>query len=223
MEAQLATLRFAVSDIQAVVRVLSPTSVSGDQARELAAVLARGERAAASGIALLTPRVVETGSFSKVGHASAPEWLASVSGTSSGVAKGRLAAAEGAAVTPTLRQALHGGELSTAQLALVTKTAAEAPEATTDLLNLLEHGASHQELSDEASRRRAGARRADDEAARRSRVHARRHLRWHQQDGGGVRGEFSCDEVTWAGVAPVLEAAARQRWRAAGSRRGRIA
>jgi len=197
--------------------VLSPSSISGEQARELADLLAEGERAAASGIALLTPRVVETGSFSKVGHASAPEWLATVSGTSSGVAKGRLAVAEGAAATPTLRQALHEGELSSAQLAVVTKTAAQAPEATADLLDLLHRGASHQELSDEASRRRAGALDKRNEADRRARVHAGRHLRWRQSDDGGIRGEFSCDEVTWAGVAPVLEAATRQRWRAAGS------
>jgi hypothetical protein len=203
-----------------VVRVLSPWSLSGDLALELAAVLAEAEKAAASGIALLTPRIVETGSFAKVGHASAPDWLASVSGTSSGVAKGRLVAAEGAAVTPTLRQALHDGELSTAQLAVVTKTAAEAPDATADLLDLVHRGASHQELSDEASRRRAGARRQQDERAQRQRVHAKRHLRWSQVEGGGIRGEFSCDEVTWAGVAPGLEAAAHQRWRAAGSQSG---
>ena len=191
--------------------------MSGDEARELADVLAEVERAAASGIALLTPRVVETGAHAKVGHGSAPQWLASVSGTSSGVAKGRLAAAECAALTPTLRQALHDGELSSAQLAVVTKSAAEAPEATADLLDLVHQGASHQELRDEAARLRAGARGHHDERAQRARVHAARHLRWHQCERGGVRGEFFCDEVTWAGVAPVLEAGAAQRHRAAGS------
>ena len=220
MEVQLDVLRSSARDIHAVVRALSPASVSGDEARELADVLAEVERAAGSGIALLTPRVVETGAHAKVGHGSAPQWLASVSGTSSGVAKGRLAAAECAALTPTLRQALHDGELSSAQLAVVTKSAAEAPEATADLLDLVHQGASHQELRDEAARRRAGARGHQDERARRARVHAARHLRWHQCERGGVRGEFFCDEVTWAGVAPVLEAGAAQRWRAAGSAAG---
>ena len=50
-----------------------------------------------------------------------------------------------------------------------------------------------------------------------SRVHSLRHLRWHQDDGGGIRGEFLCDEVAWARVAPVLEAEAARRWRRSGS------
>ena len=32
-----------------------------------------------------------------------------------------------------------------------------------------------------------------------------------------MRGEFSCDEVAWARVAPRLEAEAKERWKAAGS------
>jgi hypothetical protein len=41
-------------------------------------------------------------------------------------------------------------------------------------------------------------------------------LRWHQSPEGGIRGEFSCDEVAWAKVAPGLEADTKARWKAAG-------
>jgi hypothetical protein len=171
-------------------------------------------------VALFTPVVVETGAYAKEGHASAQDWLGTLSGTSAGAAKGRLAAAERAAVDPTLTDALHEGGLSPAELAVVTQAAAEAPGSTKDLLELVGQGASHQELTDTASRLKAGAKSREDERARRDRVHATRHFRWHQVDSGGVRGEFFCDEVHWARVAPSLEARAKELWKAAGGGSG---
>jgi hypothetical protein len=182
----------------------------------LVALFAEVERAASSGIALFTPVVVETGSYAKTGHGSAAEWLGAVSGSSAGVAKGRLAAAERAVGDPVLAGALHNGALSTAQLKLVSETAAVAPGAAGALLELNNKGASHQELSDAAARLRAAARSRETERARRARVHARRHVRTYQCPEGGVRGEFFCDEVAWARVAPRLEAEAKERWKLAG-------
>ena len=82
---------------------------------------------------------------------------------------------------------------------------------------MVPEGASHQELAAEAEAAKAAARTQENERARRARVHAGRHLRWHQCEGGGIRGEFFCDEAAWATVAPRLEGAARARWRAAGA------
>ena len=194
----------------------TPESVSGDQARRFVERFAQAERAAASGVALFTPVVVGTGSYAKEGHASAQDWLGTLSGTSAGAAKGRLAAAERAATDPTLTDALHEGGLSAAQLAVVTNAASEAPESTGNLLELLGQGASHQELSDAAARLKAAARSRETAHLRRARVHAHRHLRVHQVDSGGVRGEFFCDEVQWARVAPGIEARAKELWKAAG-------
>jgi hypothetical protein len=213
-------LQRAVRILQELVRSASPRSVSGDEARELVDLFAQAERAASSGMTLYTPVVVETGSYAKVGHGSAADWLGAVSGSSAGAAKGRLAAAERAAVTPQLTEALHEGDLSSDQLKLVTTTAVEAPGATTDLLEMVGQGASHQELRDAAARLRAGARCKETERSRRARVHANRHLRWHQDEGGGIRGEFLCDEVAWANIAPLREADAKERWRSAGSKAG---
>ena len=139
-----------------------------------------------------------------------------MSGSSTGAAKGRLAAAERAAADPILTDALHEGGLSSAQLAVVTNAATEAPESTEDLLKLVDQGASHQELSDAAARKKAAARSRETERLRRARVHTNRHLRVHQVDSGGVRGEFFCDELEWARVAPRVEARAKERWKAAG-------
>lgn len=179
-------------------------------------LFAQAERAAASGIALFSPRVVETGSFAKAGHGSAADWLGSVSGSSAGVAKGRLAAAERAVGVPALTEALHDAELSSAQLKVMAETAAVGPEAVDTLLGLTEQGASHQELSDAAARLRAGARARENERARRERVHEGRHFRWRQSPDGGIRSEMWCDEIAWARVAPRLEAEAKERWKATG-------
>jgi hypothetical protein len=183
-------------------------------------LFAEAERAAASGVALFAPVVVESGEYTEDGHGSAADWLGALSGSSSGAAKGRLAAAARAAKDPLLTEALHEADLSTDQLTLVSRTTAEVPEATGNLLELVEQGSSHQELCDAATKMRAASRSSENERLRRARVHANRHLRWHQEESGGIRGEFFCDEVAWARVAPGLEAQAKRRWKVAGNGHG---
>jgi hypothetical protein len=212
-----AELRNAVRTLQRVVRRAAPGSVSGDEARGLVALFAEAERAASSGIAVFSPVVVETGSYAKAGHGTAAEWLGAVSGSSAAAAKGRLAAAERAAAQPALAEAVRASELSADQLQLVAQASTVAPGAAGTLLEMAEGGASHQELRDTATRLRAAARQHESERARRSRIHAIRHVRWHQEPGGGIRGAFFCDEVAWSRVAPRLEADAKERWKAAGA------
>jgi hypothetical protein len=64
---------------------------------------------------------------------------------------------------------------------------------------------------------RANSRSRENERLRRARVHTNRHFRWHQVEGGGIRGGFFCDEVEFARIAPTLEAEAKRRWKAAGN------
>ena len=185
----------------------------------MVALFAEAERAASSGISLFTPVVVASGSFAKEGHGSAAEWLGTLDGSSTGAARSRLAAAERAARTPVLTEALHTSGLSADQLDVMTKTGAEVKDAVETLLPLAEGGASHQELRDTAARLKATARRREDERARRARVHAHRQLRAHQVDSGGVRAEIFCDEVRGPGWAPrsrpgqrAVEGGRGQRW-----------
>jgi hypothetical protein len=217
-----ARLERIVRELQDVVRSAAPGSVSGDAALSLVALLAEAERAAASGIARLTPVVVEAGTFTKLGYASASDWLAALSGSSSAAAKGRLVAAGRAARSPELADALQGGDLSAPQLKVVTDAAAAAPEALATLLPLMAEGASHQELCDTATRLRAAARCRETARARRERVHDMRHLRWHQDQNGGIRFEGLCDEVAWSKILPGLESRAKERWQTAGEKRESI-
>ncbi|HEY2215409.1 MAG TPA: HNH endonuclease signature motif containing protein [Acidimicrobiales bacterium] len=199
------------------VRQARPERCSGDQARQAVALLAEGERAASSGIALFSPVVAETGAHTKEGHGSAGSWLASLTGSSTGAANGRLADAQRAADTPELAKALHQGELSAQQIKLLSKAAATDPSSAGELLSKLSSGSSNEELSDEVARQRAAARSRESERVRRDRVHAIRHLRWSQAEGGGIRVEGLCDDVAWAKVQGPLEAEAQRRWKAAGS------
>jgi hypothetical protein len=218
--AQRADIEQAVRLIRDVVRRPVPVGLSGASARRYVALFSEAERVAASGVALFTPKVVERGEFTKEGHGSAAEWMGKLSGSSKGVAKGRLAAAERAAKDPRLTEALHEGELSSAQLGVVANILGEVPGATGELLKLLDEGASHKELSDKATQMRAAARSREDERLRRARVHTNRHFRWGQDENGGVRGGFFCDEAEFARIAPRLEAEARRRWKAAGNANG---
>jgi hypothetical protein len=218
--AALAELDAVFGVLHTVVRDLDPAELSGDQARQIVEGLGKIERMAASGIARYSPRVTESGSYAKTGQASAADWLGSVTGTSAGVAKGRLAAAERAAVTPGLAEALREGELSSAELKTVAGAATTAPESVHELLLLTGPGSSIGELTERAQAMKRATRSKEHERARRIRVHKGRHLRWHQDPEGGIRGEFSCDEVEWAKVSPRLEAEAEARWKAAGASAG---
>src|ERR1700722_7794436 len=168
-------------------------------------------------MALYAPKVLESGEHTKEGHGSAAEWLGKLSGSSRGAAQGRPAGAARGAKDPLLTEALHEGELSSAEIGLVTNTLGEVPDAAGELLKLVDEGASHKELSDAAAKMRANSRSREDERLRRARVHTNRHFRWHQVEGGGIRGGFFCDEVEFARIAPTLEAEAKRRWKAAGN------
>ena len=215
--ASRAEIEQAIRLLRDVVRRQVPDALSGASARQFVTLFSEAERVAASGVALFAPRVVESGEYTKGGHGTAAEWLGALSGSSAGAAKGRLAAAARAAKDPLLTEALHDGELSVSELGLVTKTLSETPEASADLLDLMNRGASHQELSDAATQMRASARSTENERLRRARVHTNRHFRWGQDEHGGIRGGFFCDEVEFARVAPRLEAEAKRRWKAAGN------
>jgi hypothetical protein len=184
----LAKLDEVLESLQDIVRAAEPGRSSGDEAQTIVARFVDIERTAGSGVALYTPVVVANGSYTKQGFGSPADWLGRLTGSSAGSAKGRLAAAECAAVNAVLTEALHDGDLSADQLKLVTKTTAEVKDAAATLLPLAQGGASHQELSDAAANLRAAARRRETERARRARVHARRHFRWHQAEDGGIRG-----------------------------------
>jgi hypothetical protein len=218
---QLTTsLKEAVHALRGVVQSVAPMAISGEEAFALVELFAEAERVVASGMARLTPRVVETGVYAKSGHASGPDWLAAVSGSSAGAARRRLAAAERAALEPGLARPLRDGKLSAPELKVLSDAAVAAPESLSSLVSMAVGASSYKELSDAADQAKCTARSTESARARRARIHAARHLTWHQADGGGIRGEFLCDEVAWARAAPRLENEAKKRWTAAGAIEG---
>jgi hypothetical protein len=216
----LGQVKSAVAVLEGFVRSVQPGRISGEEALAAVELLAEAERVVASGVARLSPRVVETGVFAKHGFSSAQDWLAAGLGSSSGAAKGRLAAAEGAARVPEIAGALRSGELSAPQIDLLVRSELVAPGSSGTLLTMVGNEQSHQELSDEAARMKAAARSKEAEHQRRARVHASRYFRASQGKDGGITGSFFCDEVAWARVAPTLEAEAKRRWKAAGADSG---
>ncbi|HVB92018.1 MAG TPA: HNH endonuclease signature motif containing protein [Acidimicrobiales bacterium] len=208
-------LEAAVAGVRRLLGSTEFETVDGDEARRVAGCFAEVERLGAAGVALLAPKVVAAGSYAKDGHGTAADWLGSLTGTSPSAARRCLKAATAAVGSPAIKEALQGGRVSPAQLELLASVAgseAAAPGALEHLLPLVGE-ASLRELADEAARLRAAARSKEDERARRARVHRFRHLSWHQDPGGGVRGEFLCDELDWAKVVPGIERRAARRQR----------
>src|SRR5579875_2897088 len=140
LEAQLES---ALATIRRAIATTDPGMLSGPQAMSIAGLLGDIERAAASGLALVSPRVHDTGAYTKGGHGGVAEWLGAVTGTSVGTARERLAAAERASDNASFERALRTGSLSASQLSVVGKTGATAPEAVETLLGLVASGASH--------------------------------------------------------------------------------
>ena len=115
---------------------------------------------------------------------------------------------------------MREGTLSAPELKVLSDVAVAAPGSLPSLVSLATGESSYKELTDAAQEATCSARSAESARQRRARVHATRHFVWHQVDSGGIRGEFLCDEVAWARVAPRLEAEAKRRWVAAGSVEG---
>ena len=200
--AQLADIEQARAALRDVVRRPIPERL-GRCGSSVVALFSEAERAAASGVALFSPWWSRRGSYTKAGHGSAAEWLGTLSGSSAGAAKGRLAAAERAATDPLLTEALHDAELSSAQLKVVSDTWAGSPGATGDPVGPDRRGGfapRAQRYGDPAARRRPSPRgRARPPGP--GHTNAALPLASGRPE-GGVRGEFFCDEVAWARVAP---------------------
>jgi hypothetical protein len=102
----------------------------------------------------------------------------------------------------------------------MSDAALSAPNSRPELVEMAVGESSHKELADAASRAKCAARSNESARQRRARVRAARHFDWHQDEHGGIRGEFLCDEVAWSRVGPRLEARAKARWKEAGSVEG---
>jgi hypothetical protein len=178
--------------------------VRGDDVARVASLYAELERLGTSGVALMAPRVAESGDYAKKGHGTAADWLGHISGTSPTAARRCLKNAKAVADSPSVQQALKEGDVSAAQLEILAGAATTGEDAVEQLIPLVQK-VSLRELADESARLRAEGRSTEDERARRDRTDKFRHLSWRQDPNGGIRFEGSCDDVAWARVAPGID------------------
>ena len=210
-------LRSALGALREVVGSVEPGAVTGEEALELVNLLGETERAAASGMARLTPRVIrDPGHSPKRGSARlrigwpqprapplrppAAAWLRPSMRHAHRSCPGRFERES----SRLPRSVCWPRALSKRPMHWVTWSSWPR------VLRASRNSPMLQARPSAAARTRESAR------LRRAHVHRARHLRWRQDERGGVRGEFLCDEVAWARVAPILEARAKARAKAAG-------
>lgn len=182
VEAQPVGRRESVLDIREAVAAYAKTY---DPRRLLRAALELEQQRVREAInmlcavrALNAARLLEFGG--KDEKAQVKRDLAKSSGMCLKEAERAIAIGQALGANSDVEQAARSGKLSPQQLAVITDTAGESPEAASRLVKLA-NGRSLRELSDEAARMRATA---TDAEARRLRVHAQRSLRqWTSPDG----------------------------------------
>jgi hypothetical protein len=179
-------LQALVRDARALLAGLDVDRLSGGQARDLAAGFAELERLAGAGKLLATGRLVASGagpgddSFRDV-----DAWLASVSGTTVGVARATTKAAARAVEQPVVASAVRSGRLSGAQAELVTTAVAADPGAASKLVELASY-AGVKGLRVECDRVIAAAASREQEQATAEHIHTQRTLRHSARGGTGT-------------------------------------
>jgi hypothetical protein len=175
-------VREVIELLEAEVRDLEPERVDGTRARELVEWFSQIERLAAAGRSLALRQVVATRSWARAGAYRDPgAWLADVSGTSVGRARGAVEAAQRLSSLPRTEAALRSGALSESQVGVIADAASEDPGAEGDLLASAARDGLHG-LQLQAARVKAAA--CADEVAREASIRLRRSLRhWTDADG----------------------------------------
>jgi hypothetical protein len=178
------TLSGIADVIGAVVATFEPERYSGADARILVERFSRIERLSAAGKALAARRVAETHAWRDGAARSAADWLGRATGTSAGQAAQTISTSQQLKDQPEVDAALRAGTLSSTQAAEIAHATRDAPEAALRLIDRARTD-SVQGLRQDCQAVRAESA-GEDAAARRRRIHAKRHLRsWIDQEGAG--------------------------------------
>jgi hypothetical protein len=166
----------------------------------LAEELAQTEKVCATAKVRAAARAADCGAHRGFGDAT--DWLARISGTSGGQARIMLDTAAALEECPQTKQAVDAGQLSLAQGAEITKTAASCPGTEAELVGLAK-GSSLGVLKDKARSRRLQATDVDELHRRQQ---AAREIRHWRDDTGMVRGTFALPQVVGVPIVNRLEA-----------------
>lgn len=172
-----------VDELAEAADAFDPDVVHADDAEELMAVFARGERVCASGKTRAATRAAKAHAWKRDGHRSADEWLADKTGETRGRAKRTLELGERLERHEETRERYTRGELSETQAGIVAGAADENPDAEGSLLEAAERE-SVKGLKEEAARSRAAV---ADEEARQERIHRDRYASAGTDEEGAYR------------------------------------
>jgi 5-methylcytosine-specific restriction endonuclease McrA len=167
----------AVADaLRRALTDFDPARHSGDDCAAIVEELARTEKACAVARARAAARVADCGGQRVRGFRDAVDWLARVSGTSSGEAERDLRTARRLDDMPATRAASASGALSLGQADEIARTERECPGAEREMLVLAQRH-SLRALRDEGRKKRLGAIGAEDLARRQRAARSFRHWR----------------------------------------------
>ena len=196
-----------VDELCAALVAFEPARLSGSDCADMAERLARAAKVCETGSTRAAARAADCGAHRDRGGASAPEWLARVSGSSAGAARASLdtiARLEGCSAT---RDALAAGEVSLAQAAEITSV----PEHEAELLELARRS-SLRVVKETARKRRVAGIEPNELQAKQ---HAARELVHWKDELGMIRFRGALPPISGVAFVNRLEAQTDRAWRAA--------
>jgi hypothetical protein len=199
--ASLEDVRTLRASFQARLAALDPSVLSASMAGEVLREVVAMKRILEAKELGLAKRVSDTGVVRTRGDARGTKWTARQLGVSAGEAGDKLDLADKLDGLPATREALEAGRISLEQAAEIARTSTVDPSSEGELLAAAPRE-SLAELERRGQRRRSAA---EDDHARRQRLHAGRHLRtWVDAEGAG-RGSWSLPLESHVEVLAAIE------------------
>ena len=196
---------------RAKLAAFDPALLTGADCAAMVGELAGLGKACDAATTLAAARAASCHAHRAAGFADAPEWLAGVSGTTTGAARTALETATGLQQCPQTMDAVRAGDLSLAEAGEITRTEAVQPGSERELLGLA-GTKGLKPLRDRARRIRQDAMNVE-ELHRRQR--AARHVRHWINEIGNVAGVFELPPEEGIPFVNRLDAETDRRRRAA--------
>jgi hypothetical protein len=196
-----------VDELCAALVTFEPARWSGSDCADLAERLARGAKACESASARAAARAVECGAHRDRTDATAPEWLARVSGSSAGTARAALETVKQLSACPATHDAVVAGEVSLAQAAKITSV----PQHETELLALARQSGLRA-VKDTARKRRIEGIDPDELHAKQ---HAAREFVHWKDELGMIRFRGALPPISGVAFVNRLDTETDRLWRAA--------
>jgi HNH endonuclease len=171
---------------RAKLAAFDPALLTGEDCAAMVGEFAGLEKASEAAKTLTASRAASCGAHRAAGFTDAPEWLAGVSGTTTGAARSALETATELRQCPQTMESVRAGDVSLAEAGEITRTEALQPGSEGELLAVAGSGGLNG-LRNRARRIRQQALDVDELHRRRL---AARHVRHWRTEIGNVAGTF---------------------------------